>query len=393
MGELIALPSLEELPPIDPIADQHILDEIDPIVTPLVNRHVNPKRFRDDELRDQVPTVTDYMGDNSNLWTPALMVPWSAGENFTPSYVWTPEESGLPEAGRSALILADLTEDALPWYSEALVRNFGPSEPLNFFVRVWTGEEDRHSQFLQAYILMSRFLDPVQLERDRMQNMITAQVPDPPSVIESAIYVTWQELATRIAHQNTLTLIADTAPEDERIVKLGEDGTTLANVEPVEVHRLEPEARVAYLRQVIRAGMLRIVGDENKHYAFYQDTVKGAIDIDASTVVKAAERQFRKLDMPGSGIRQFMHHAIIAANAGILDPRSIRDQVALPILKKWDIEHLEGLDGEAEQARERLFAHMANLDVGASLFEEQRDAYRAEHIDDPEAIWVGKQAA
>ena len=72
---------VNELPPIDPEADQHILSELTEHVVPLVNRHINVKRYQDEATKHEFPTVTTYMGDNGDLWTPALMVPWSLGQN------------------------------------------------------------------------------------------------------------------------------------------------------------------------------------------------------------------------------------------------------------------------------------------------------------------------
>lgn len=393
MAERIDLIPVSDLPPIDPRADEAILQQLDPVVVPLVNRHINPKRFYNDpEYADSELTVTKYMGDNADQWVPALYIPYSAGENFAKDYHWSDEESPLYEAAQSAIILGLLTEDALPWYSEAIVRKFGVSEALRFFANVWTAEEGRHSKFLEGYVTVGRMVDPVQLEADRMANVIQAQVPDPPSAMESLVYVTIQELATRISHQNTAKLIADTIEADEKVAPLCEDGTELANIEPVAVHRMDPEERAAYLRQVIRAGMGRIVGDEGKHHLFYRDTVgNGALQIDPSTTVKAIEKQFRLFDMPGTGIRDFTMHAIRAANAGIYDIRMYRDEALATPLKHWDIANLQGLDPEAEQARERIFAHMDILDAKASKFEEQRDAERAKLMDDPTAIWVGKK--
>lgn len=392
MAELIPLPRVSELPPIDPDANDRIVQQLDPVAVPLVNRHINPERFKDPDTRDEFPTVTDYMGDNQDRWVPAMYVPWSAGENFTRGYKWDEKESPLYPAARSSILIGLLTEDTLPWFSEAIVRNFGKSEGMRFYANIWTGEEDRHATFLNGYVIVGRLIDPVELEYDRMANVIQAQVPDPPSALEAMAYVTLQEKATRLSHMNTLRLVADTVLEDERVVKLSEDGTRLANVEPVAVHRMEPEERASYLRQVIRAGMTEIVGDENKHFVFYRDIVKlGGLQIDPSTMVKAIERPVREFAMPGTGIRRFWEHAAIIADAGVYDLRLHRDQVVAPVLKAWDIKNLEGLDGEAEQARERIFTHMDNLDKIASEYEEQREERRAALADDPTAIWVGKK--
>lgn len=381
---------------IDPEADAQLLPELTDVAVPLINRHINPKRFKDPELKDEFPTVTTYMGDNGDLWTPAMMIPWSVGRNFPEGYDWEkdPAKTALPQAASSALLIGLLTEDNLPWYAGAIDRNFGDNEALNFWNRVWTAEEDRHSDVMRSYMTVGRLADPVMLDEDRMAQIITAQVPDPPSVAESMVYVAIQELATRISHQNTGKLIADTAEADQTVAVLSKDRTTLANADPVEVDALDPEQRDAYVRQVGRAIMTRVAGDENKHFAFYADLVRdGAIPVDSSTVVKAIERQIRGFQMPGTGIREFGKHAAILAEAGMYDLRIHHSQILQPILNRWGFEEIDGLDDGAEQSRERTLSFMRSLDEVATEFETQREERREKAVDDPDVIWVGKQAA
>jgi acyl-[acyl-carrier-protein] desaturase len=390
------LTPLSELPAITPEEDARVLAEATEVVVPLINRHINPDRFKDPELRDEFPTVTTYMGDNSNLWTPAMYVPWSAGENFPEDYKWTPEDSPMPLAARTSLWIGLLTEDDLPWFTEAIERNFGSNEALGFWNRVWTAEEGRHSEVMRGYMTVGRVVDPIQLEMARVRQVVTAEVPDPPSVMEAAVYVTIQELATRISHQNTGKLISDTAEADSDLFPLNGDRTALANVEPVAVQGLEPEEREAYLRNVGRAIMTRVAGDENKHFAFYSDLVgDGALQTDPSLVVRAIERQIRGFQMPGVGIENFWGHAAVIADAGVYDLRIHHDKILRPILKRWGFESIDGLDDEAEKSRERTLRFMDGLDEAAANFEEKREEKRAAALatNDAEEIWVGKEAA
>jgi acyl-[acyl-carrier-protein] desaturase len=336
------------------------------------------------------------MGDNGDKWTPAMMIPWSVGRNYSADYDWAADEGkvALPQAARSALLIGLLTEDNLPWYAETIDRKFGENDALNFWNRVWTAEEDRHADVMRTYMSVAHLVDPAQLDEDRMAQIISAEVPNPPSVAESMVYVAIQELATRISHQNTGKLIADTAEADQTVVALSEDRTTLANVDPVAIEALDPDQRDAYVRQVGRAIMTRVAGDENKHFAFYADMVgNGAIPIDPSTVVKAIELQIRGFQMPGTGIREFMKHAIILSEAGMYDARIHHSKILAPILKRWKFEEITGLDDDAERSRERTLVFMDQLDTAASEFEEKREERRAAAADDPETIWVGKQAA
>jgi acyl-[acyl-carrier-protein] desaturase len=130
------------------------------------------------------------------------------------------------------------------------------------------------------------------------------------------VYVALQELATRIAHRNTGKLLDDRAGYDV---------------------------------------MGRVASDENLHYLFYRDLVKAAIEVDPSGMVIAIEQQVREFAMPGVGIPGFADHAIAIAKAGIYDALLHHEQILVPVvLRYWNVGAIEGLDSEAEQARQAL---------------------------------------
>ena len=62
------------------------------------------------------------------------------------------------------------------------------------------------------------------------------------------------------------------------------------------------------------------------------------------------------------------------ARAGIYDLRIHHDEILWPLLRYWNLFGLQGLDPEAEQARDRLAAHLAKTDRLASRFEAKRAA-------------------
>jgi acyl-[acyl-carrier-protein] desaturase len=82
-------------------------------------------------------------------------------------------------------------------------------------------------------------------------------------------------------------------------------------------------------------------------------------------------------EMPGSTIEGFTRRSLKIALAGIYDLRIHRDEVLNPVLRHWKIFDLENLSPEAEDAREKLEAFMADLDAKASRFEEKRAAQQA----------------
>jgi acyl-[acyl-carrier-protein] desaturase len=82
-------------------------------------------------------------------------------------------------------------------------------------------------------------------------------------------------------------------------------------------------------------------------------------------------------DMPGVGIQGFTRKALQMAQAGIYDLRIHHDEILWPLLRYWNLFQLQGLPPQAEQARERLAAHLAKTDRLASRFEAKRAANQA----------------
>jgi acyl-[acyl-carrier-protein] desaturase len=149
------------------------------------------------------------------------------------------------------------------------------------------------------------------------------QVPEPDLPHDGLVYVTLQELATRIAHHNTGKLLDD--PVGYEVMK-------------------------------------RVAADENRHHLFYRDATAAAIELDPSGMVLAIERQVRCFEMPGTGIVDFEQHARAIARAGIYDFQIHHDQILAPVvLRQWDVERLTGLTDEAERARDALLGRIERI--------------------------------
>ena len=70
--------------------------------------------------------------------------------------------------------------------------------------------------------------------------------------------------------------------------------------------------------------------------------------------MRAIVKEVIGFQMPGTGIKDFDSKARKIAKAGIYDLRIHHDEVVWPLLRKWGVFELEGLDAEAEAARERV---------------------------------------
>jgi acyl-[acyl-carrier-protein] desaturase len=194
----------------------------------------------------------------------------------------------------------------------------------------WTAEEGRHAIVLRDYLMVTRNIDPILLERGRMTQLQQGYDHDSPDTLRGLAYVAFQELATRIAHRNTGRYSED--PVADRI-------------------------------------MVRIAADENLHMVFYRDILSAAIELQPSAAVRAIVAEVLAFEMPGAGIPGFMRKAAAIAKAGIYDIRVHRDEVLMPILRHWRIFELTGLDAAAEAARETLVQHLAALEASAQRFE------------------------
>ena len=290
-----------------------------------------------DELEPVVATLLDKHIASSKEWFPHELVPWSRGRDFEPGEDWDPNEVDLDPAVRSSLFVNLLTEDNLPYYFRTIESMFGRESAWGEWSRRWTAEEGRHSIVLRDYLTVTRMIDPVALERARMGQVEKGEVPEPEMAVDGIVYVTLQELATRIAHHNTGKLLDDKAGYEV---------------------------------------MKRVAADENRHYLFYRDIGTAALELDPSAMVLAMERQVRDFEMPGTGIVDFDAHALAIAKAGIYDFAVHHDSVLVPVLlRHWNVEEIEGLSPEAEEARTRLIKRMGRIaKVGRRFTAKQAEA-------------------
>jgi len=291
-------------------------------------------------LRELEPVAEENVNRHLGLaaeWMPHEYVPWGQGRDFD-ELPWEPEQSVLPKAARIAFELNLLTEDNLPSYHRLIVEGFGRDGAWGTWVHRWTAEEARHSIAMRDYLLLTRGADPVALERDRMYQMCQGYDKVQLSAVRAMAYVAFQELATRVSHRNTGRCCAE--PIAERL-------------------------------------LTRVAADENLHMIFYRNMVAAALELAPSLLVRTIRDEIVEFQMPGVGIRDFGRKAITIAKAVIYNLRIHHDDVITPVLRQWRFFDLEGLDAEAEQAREEVVAFLAGLDAAATQQEEKIAKTRA----------------
>lgn len=271
-------------------------------------------------------------------WFPHQLIPWEEAAELGPDAGRSVHQELSPGVS-SALWVGLLTEDNLPHYYHAVASSFAPDSAMGEWARRWAAEEHRHSIVIRDWVCVTRTLDLVALERARMKQLSAgfASGERGGTIIDGLVYLTLQELATRISHWNAGAL-------------LGSSGGAV---------------------------MRRVAADENLHFIFYRDLVSAALAVDPSEVVCAIDRQVSSFVMPGSGIEDFRQHASAIASAGIYDFRVHYEQVLVPVvLKHWRIESIEHLRPEASASRDHLLSVVARLRRVAERIEGQQEPER-----------------
>ncbi|MEV4289978.1 acyl-ACP desaturase [Nonomuraea bangladeshensis] len=293
------------------------------------------------ELEPVVAVELDRHEKMAKEWFPHEYIPWSEGRDFDGIYggeAWQESDSKIPEAARVSLIVNLLTEDNLPSYHHEIATTFGRDGAWGTWVHRWTAEEDRHGTAIRDYLTVTRAVDPVALERARMHHMEQGFATEYGTMLQQLAYVSFQELATRIAHRNT-----GRASGDEGCERL----------------------------------LARIAADENLHMLFYRNLLKAAFELDPGQTMRAVTDVVTTFQMPGQGMEGFTRKALIIANEGIYDLRLHLDDVLMPVLRQWSVFDKTGLGPEGEAARDELAAFLDRTEATAARFVERREERRA----------------
>src|ERR1700710_464337 len=294
-------------------------------------------------LLDLEPVVAQNLDRHLSLakeWHPHDYVPWSRGRDFAflGGTDWTPEDSPLDPIAQTAMTVNLLTEDNLPSYHREIATRFGRDGAWGEWVGRWTAEEGRHGIALRDYLVVTRGVDPVELERLRMTHMQAGYDSGDKTALQAVAYVSFQELATRVSHRNTGA--ATGCPLAEQL-------------------------------------LIRISTDENLHMVFYRNLVAAALDRAPDATMCAIRDEVVGFTMPGAGMTDFARNSVIMAKAGIYDLRLHHDEVIMPVLRFWKIFDRTDFGPRGEQAREEMATFLVGLDAQAARFVERREASRA----------------
>ncbi|MFE3024219.1 acyl-ACP desaturase [Nocardia tengchongensis] len=292
-----------------------LLTELEPVVGQNIDRHLSIAKE----------------------WNPHDYVPWDEGRNFAAmgGIDWDPEQSGLSEVAKVAMVTNLLTEDNLPSYHRTIAENFSMEGAWGTWVGRWTAEENRHAIAMRDYLIVTRSVDPVALEADRMVHM-TRGVHAPEGfggVLDQVAYVTFQELATRVSHRSTGRVCND--PIADRM-------------------------------------LARIATDENLHMIFYRNVTGAAMDLAPDQAIEAVRNVVLNFAMPGHGMPNWRRNGVLMVKHGIYDLRQHLDEVLWPVLKVWKVFERDDFTAHGEEIREEIGNYLEKLEKDVLRFEEQR---------------------
>ncbi|MGB8651420.1 MAG: acyl-ACP desaturase [Mycobacteriales bacterium] len=274
-----------------------------------------------EHLTARLASALDAHLSRAQQWYPHEYVPWDQARDFA-SLPWQEAQSRLAPAVRAAVQLNLLTEDNLPGYHGEIARVLGRSDAWKTWLDRWTAEEGRHAIALRDYLTVTRAVDPVALEDDRMATVSGGFSAGARDGLRVIAYVSLQELATRVAHRGTGKLSDD--PGLDRL-------------------------------------LARISTDENLHMVLYRDLFEAALEIDPVAALQALTAEVAGFQMPGTGIPGFVRRAAAVARAGIYDLAIHRDQVVTPLLRYWRVLERD-LPPAAEAERDLLVGVLEEID-------------------------------
>mmetsp|Transcript_6879 Transcript_6879/g.19233 ORF Transcript_6879/g.19233 Transcript_6879/m.19233 type:complete len:452 (+) Transcript_6879:243-1598(+) len=227
-----------------------------------------------------------------------------------------------------------VTEEALPTYQTLLNTFEGCDDPTGTsdsawakWSRGWTSEENRHGDLLNKYLYLTGRCDMRNIEVT-IQHLITngfnpGAKKDP---YRGFVYTSFQERATKISHGN--------------------------------VGKLARTHGDANLNRICA----KIAGDEGRHEVAYQSFCEEILKRDPDGLILELGDVMRgQITMPAENMNDgtpatenlYTDFSEVAQRLGVYTAIDYAD-ILKHLVKRWDLEHLEGLSSEAEKEREYI---------------------------------------
>ncbi|MCP2275051.1 acyl-[acyl-carrier-protein] desaturase [Nocardia amikacinitolerans] len=249
-------------------------------------------------------------------WQPHDYVPWDDGRNFAflGGEDWTPEQSELGEIAKLALTVSVLIADNLPSYHREIGK-YLRTGPWWRWVGRWTAEENRHEILIRNYLMVTRSVDPVDLERQRMAHMTAGFRRPALHLLDVLANAAFEEAASAIRHRNTAAL-----NENPMVTAIAE----------------------------------RIAADDELQSVFFADLVAAAFAIAPDQTMRAIADRVAGFEVPSVALPDGRSSDEVLAEAGIYDRAKEGELVFAPLLRRWNVFDRADLGSEGEAARAEL---------------------------------------
>ncbi len=254
-------------------------------------------------------------------WHPHDFAPWDEGRNFAflGGEDWSPEQSHLSDVEILSATVGVLVADNLPAYHRELARALTGLGAWWKWTGRWTSEENRQAIVLRDYLVLTRAVDPVALERVRMEEMTKGY--DAPSlhVLDIVAHFAIDEAAASLRNTNTIALGGD---------------------------------------EVLATILSKIAADDALQSTFYANIVNEAFGVVPDQTVRAIADRINGFAIPVVDLPSKANSTEALKEAGIYDEDQQREKVFKPLLATWNVFGRDDLGDEGKAARDEL-AHLA----------------------------------
>ncbi|MGK8487145.1 acyl-ACP desaturase [Nocardia asiatica] len=254
--------------------------------------------------------------DVADGWQPHDFVPWDDGRNFAflGGTDWAPEQSQLSDTAKLALTVSVLIADNLPSYHREIGKYLRTGAWWRWVGR-WTAEENRHEIMIRNYLMVTRSVDPVELERLRMEHMTKGFRRPAMHLLDVLANCAFEEAASAVRHRN--------------IAALGENPQVTAIAE-------------------------RIALDDELQSVFFADLVSAALDLVPDQTVRAIADRVAGFEVPTVALPDGRGSDAVLAEAGIYDRAKEDELVFAPLLRRWNIFTRTDFGPDGALARDEL---------------------------------------
>jgi acyl-[acyl-carrier-protein] desaturase len=282
--------------------------------------------------KDVDALIEKYLIPVDKIWQPTDFLPNSEGNNFFEEVREIRELSKeLPYDFWVVLVGDMITEEALPTYESWLMDVEGVDQVegngWSRWLRLWTGEENRHGDVLNKYLYLSGRVNMREIEVTT-QHLIADgfDIGTDRDPYKNFVYTSFQELATYVSHN--------------RVAKIAKQ---------------KGNKQLSKMCKII-------AGDEMRHHHAYSDFVERIFKVDPNQMMMAFQYMMkRKITMPAYFLREsgdkigtaFEEFSNTAQRIGVYTYLDYID-ILEKLIKRWEIGSMTNLNEDAEKAREYL---------------------------------------